>query len=266
MSSSTKPQLATITGLSNNASSLVVDNKTAVSSDISSNESSSPKPSSPSDTSSNTVNPRKRKQTLEDVDQKQKERILRNRAAAQDSRDRKRRYISTLETTNEQLKEQNNELTEKLKTVETENQLLSAQLRMFVSQLSQAQDQLRFNDITQFLLGGFRDSARVALRIPQLSATSETAKSEPSEYSQDFLCIEPTTKDVNVLPSPSFSPTLSLSSDDTLIDTLSPPQSNELMIPLQEKLPSGLVDIRLDDLLDWSGEQTLQLDSKQMEF
>lgn len=98
-------------------------------------------------------------------------RILRNRAAAQDSRDRKRRYISTLETTNEQLKEQNNELNEKLKTVETENQLLSAQLRMFVSQLSQAQDQLRFNDITQFLLGGFRDSARVALRIPQLSAT-----------------------------------------------------------------------------------------------
>jgi len=38
------------------------------------------------------------------------------------------------------------------------------------------------------------------------------------------------------------------------------------MIPLQEKLPSGMVDIRLDDLLDWSGEQTLQLDSKQMEF
>lgn len=95
---------------------------------------------------------------------------------------------------------------------------------------------------------------------------AETAKSEPSEYSQDFLCIESTSKDVTVLPSPSFSPTLSLSSDDTLIDTLSPPQSSELMIPLQEKLPSGMVDIRLDDLLDWSGEQTLQLDSKQMDF
>jgi len=38
------------------------------------------------------------------------------------------------------------------------------------------------------------------------------------------------------------------------------------MTPLQEKLPDGMVDIRLDDLLDWSGEQTLQLDSKQMEF
>jgi len=171
MSSSTKSQPASVNEINNNASSLVVDNKSAVSSDNSSFESSPSKPSSPGDTSSNSVNPRKRKQTLEDVDQKQRERILRNRAAAQDSRDRKRRYISTLETTNEQLQEKNNELTERLKTVETENQLLSAQLRMFVSQLSQAQDQLRFNDITQFLLGGFRDSARVALRIPQLSAT-----------------------------------------------------------------------------------------------
>jgi hypothetical protein len=94
---------------------------------------------------------------------------------------------------------------------------------------------------------------------------AETAKPEPSEYSQDFLCIEPTSKDVTVLPSPSFSPTLSLSSDDTLIETLSP-QRSELMTPLQDKLPSGMADIRFDDLLDWSGEQTLQLDSKQMEF
>jgi hypothetical protein len=71
-----------------------------------------------------------------------------------------------LEATNEQLKEQNDELTKRLKTVETENELLTAQLRMFVTQLTQAQDQLRFNNITEFLLGGFRDSARVALRTP----------------------------------------------------------------------------------------------------
>jgi len=112
------------------------------------------------------LNRRKRKHTLEDKDQKQRERILRNRAAAQDSRDRKRRYVSSLEATNEQLKEQNDELTKRLKTVETENELLTAQVRMFVTQLTQAQDQLRFNNITEFLLGGFRDSARVALRTP----------------------------------------------------------------------------------------------------
>jgi hypothetical protein len=94
-------------------------------------------------------------------------RILRNRAAAQDSRDRKRRYISNLENDNQQLKDKNDELSKRLQAVETENEILSAQLRMFVTQLSQAQDQLRFNNITEFLLGGFRDSARVALRIPQ---------------------------------------------------------------------------------------------------
>jgi septal ring factor EnvC (AmiA/AmiB activator) len=72
-----------------------------------------------------------------------------------------------LENDNQQLKEQNDELNKRLQTVETENEVLSAQLRMFVTQLSQVQDQLRFNNITEFLLGGFRDSARVALRTPQ---------------------------------------------------------------------------------------------------
>ncbi|KAI8581775.1 hypothetical protein K450DRAFT_231133 [Umbelopsis ramanniana AG] len=62
------------------------------------------------------INPKKRKHTLEDKDQKQKERILRNRAAAQDSRDRKRRYISNLENDNQQLKEKNEELNKRLQT------------------------------------------------------------------------------------------------------------------------------------------------------
>jgi len=167
MSPSTKPQLSAIA--TQDVPSLVVDKNEPILMDNAQNEplSAASPASSVSDASvEQSLNPRKRKHTLEDKDQKQRERILRNRAAAQDSRDRKRRYVTSLEATNEQLKEQNDELTKRLKTVETENELLTAQLRMFVTQLTQAQDQLRFNNITEFLLGGFRDSARVALRTP----------------------------------------------------------------------------------------------------
>jgi hypothetical protein len=83
---------------------------------------------------------------------------------------------------------------------------------------------------------------------------AETVKQEQCAYSQDFLCIDNTSNDSTL--SPAFSPTLSWSSDDTLIDNLSPSESLELMTPLQPKLLDQNVDIRLDDLLDWNGDQT----------
>ncbi|KAG2185554.1 hypothetical protein INT44_002347 [Umbelopsis vinacea] len=167
MSLLSKPQVSTTAFI--DAATFAADQVSDASSDsVHSEDFSAANADSPSsDSPSEHINPKKRKHTLEDKDQKQRERILRNRAAAQDSRDRKRRYISNLETDNQQLKEQNEELNKRLQSVETENEVLSAQLRMFVTQLSQVQDQLRFNNITEFLLGGFRDSARVALRTPQ---------------------------------------------------------------------------------------------------
>jgi len=83
---------------------------------------------------------------------------------------------------------------------------------------------------------------------------AETVKQEPSAYSQDFLCIDNTTSDSSV--SPAFSPALSLSSDDTLFDNLSPLETHQLMTPLQLKSADQSAEIRLDDLLDWNGEQT----------
>jgi hypothetical protein len=83
---------------------------------------------------------------------------------------------------------------------------------------------------------------------------AETVKPEQDDYSQDFLCIDNATTDSSV--SPAFSPALSLSSDDTLFDNLAPLESIQLMTPLQQKLPDQSVEIRLDDLLDWNGEQT----------
>lgn len=85
---------------------------------------------------------------------------------------------------------------------------------------------------------------------------AETTKQEQGAYSEDFLCFDSVTSDSALLPSPSFSPSLSLSSDDTLSEIMSPSGSFELITPLQQKLSDENVDIRLDDLLDWNGEQT----------
>ncbi|RUS21245.1 hypothetical protein BC937DRAFT_93236 [Endogone sp. FLAS-F59071] len=105
---------------------------------------------------------RKRKASLDDKDAKTKERILRNRAAAQESRDKKRRYVTDLEDTNNDLKAENERLSKRVKVVEEENVILSARLESIAVQLSQIQSQLRFNEITQFLFDGFRESAALA--------------------------------------------------------------------------------------------------------
>ncbi|RUP52406.1 hypothetical protein BC936DRAFT_143682 [Jimgerdemannia flammicorona] len=105
---------------------------------------------------------RKRKASLDDKDAKTRERILRNRAAAQDSRDKKRRYVADLEDANNDLKTDNERLSKRVKVVEEENAILSARLESIAAQLSQIQSQLRFNEITQFLFDGFRESAALA--------------------------------------------------------------------------------------------------------
>jgi hypothetical protein len=89
---------------------------------------------------------------------------------------------------------------------------------------------------------------------------AETVKQESNAFAQDFLCIDNATIDT------AMSPALSLSSDDTLIDHLSPTETLQLLTPLPCKVPDQNVDIRLDDLLDWNGEQTFAADSKQIEF
>jgi hypothetical protein len=99
----------------------------------------------------------------------------------------------------------------------------------------------------------------MSLRMGPFPA-AETVKPESGAFSQDFLCIDNATTDCAMSPAPS------LSSDDTLIDQLSPPESLQLLTPLQSKLPEQNVEIRLDDLLDWNGEQTFAADSKQIEF
>ncbi|KAL1919716.1 uncharacterized protein VTP21DRAFT_1647 [Calcarisporiella thermophila] len=102
--------------------------------------------------------------SLEGMDEKMKTRVLRNRAAAQESREKKRRYITELETANSSLKEENEHLSKRLKLVETENATLSARIDALSSQLSEIRSQLKLDEMANILLGGFREPAAFAER------------------------------------------------------------------------------------------------------
>lgn len=86
---------------------------------------------------------------------------MRNRAAAQESRDRKRRYVSDLEASNKRLKEENDQLSQRNQFLEAQLQLMSAQL-MALSKLPLG-------------LEGFCDSARIAKRSTTTATTAASA-------------------------------------------------------------------------------------------
>ncbi|RCH98315.1 hypothetical protein CU098_010026 [Rhizopus stolonifer] len=109
-----------------------------------------------------TVSPKKSRLSLDDKDQKTKERILRNRAAAQESRDKKRRYVFDLESNNKKLTEENQKLTDRVKSLEDQNAVISSQLEAFTRQLATLQAQIKFNAVHPILFNDFCDSARIA--------------------------------------------------------------------------------------------------------
>lgn len=108
------------------------------------------------------VSVKKSRLSLDDKDQKTKERILRNRAAAQESRDKKRRYVSDLEAVNKKLTEENEKANKRVKTLEQQNAILNSQLEAFTRQLANMQAQIKFNAATPILFNDFCDSARIA--------------------------------------------------------------------------------------------------------
>ncbi|KAI8637102.1 hypothetical protein BD408DRAFT_67627 [Parasitella parasitica] len=108
------------------------------------------------------VSIKKSRLSLDGKDQKTKERILRNRAAAQESRDKKRRYVSDLEASNKKLAQENEEVNKRVKTLEQQNAILNSQLEAFTRQLANLQAQIKFNAATPILFNDFCDSARIA--------------------------------------------------------------------------------------------------------
>ncbi|KAI8365058.1 hypothetical protein EDC96DRAFT_510347 [Choanephora cucurbitarum] len=103
---------------------------------------------------------KKSRLSLDDKDQKTKERILRNRAAAQESRDKKRRYVSELESNNKQLTEQNEALNEQVKQLQAQNALITAQLEAITRQLTEL-PHMKFDNVHPILFNDFCDSARI---------------------------------------------------------------------------------------------------------
>lgn len=133
-----------------------------------SSEERSTSPSSPvaTEEKKKSAGGRKRKaESLEEKEQRQRERILRNRHAAQMSRDKKRRQMADLESQNVVLKEENVHLSKRLKAVEDENAVLSNRLETISAQLAEIQSHLAVSEMTKVLLDGVRGSA--------VSATSE---------------------------------------------------------------------------------------------
>lgn len=107
---------------------------------------------------------KKARLSLEDKDQKTKERILRNRAAAQESRDRKRKYVADLEESNKKLTTENEFMNKRMKLLEFENQQLQQQLAAFAQQLAQLHQQKSSSSSTSLFSHGFCDSARIVIK------------------------------------------------------------------------------------------------------
>ncbi|KAG0280297.1 hypothetical protein BGZ96_001607 [Linnemannia gamsii] len=100
--------------------------------------------STSSTTTTTTTNSSRKRSAQDPVDKeaKARERVLRNRAAAQESRDKKRKYVSEIETSNETLQQENCQLLKRLKTVESDNLSLHQRLEALTAQFAQMQQQL----------------------------------------------------------------------------------------------------------------------------
>jgi len=86
--------------------------------------------------------PRKRAKTEAEKEQRRIERVLRNRAAAQSSRERKRKEVEALEDVknslahvNERLSSENGQLSQRINVLETRNQQLMKEVQMLREQL-----------------------------------------------------------------------------------------------------------------------------------
>jgi small-conductance mechanosensitive channel len=124
---------------------------------------------------------KKRRRTVDPVDReaKARERTLRNRAAAQLSREKKRRYVEELETTNTQLKRDNVSLAGRLSGVEADNRQLTHKLEEMTLQLNAVQSQMSF----LASLAACRNSAATAAALP----LAQSPPSPPRSLSTPML-------------------------------------------------------------------------------
>ncbi|KAG0332791.1 Transcription factor hy5 [Podila horticola] len=125
-----------------------------------------------------------------DKEAKARERVLRNRAAAQESRDKKRKYVTEIEASNESLQQENVQLLKRLKTVESDNLTLSHKLEALSAQFAQMQQQLSLGMMNLNNSGvGFCQSAVLAKKAKaskDVSTNSRQQKLAPPNKRSPF--------------------------------------------------------------------------------
>ncbi|KAF9977931.1 hypothetical protein BGZ73_004371 [Actinomortierella ambigua] len=144
-------------------------------------------PTPSTSTSTTSTGPRKRSQDPADKEARARERVLRNRAAAQESRDKKRKYVAEIEESNAHLQHENSQLQKRLKTVEEDNQMLSKRLEALTAQFEKMQQQLTM--ICSTGKGG-RDASLDQLSAAEAGSTPQEELSEDlnlSEHEQDTI-------------------------------------------------------------------------------
>ncbi|KXS19998.1 hypothetical protein M427DRAFT_28359 [Gonapodya prolifera JEL478] len=105
---------------------------------------------------------------VEELDEKQMIRMLRNRAAAQESRDRKKRYQQDLESANDVLVAEKRQLMEKVQTLEAQNRFFLGKLAEFEGVMSFLKEKLSETNLSQVLFGATSNSAGIDSNLPSL--------------------------------------------------------------------------------------------------
>ncbi|KAK9324974.1 hypothetical protein V1517DRAFT_315646 [Lipomyces orientalis] len=196
--------------------------------------------------------PRKRAKTAIEKEQRRVERILRNRQAAQSSREKKRKQLEELEVINSQLLSENKLAQERIAHVETDNKALKGRLDELGSQLQAMKSYMEGLKDFKFNAEVFMGTSdpQPSVKQESVAESSVTELPEPSPrgletddaVALDFRIEDDASKilSLHTSQSPSGSPTLSpysadpssphfLSHDDTL-DLLS-----ELPSPLDAR-------------------------------
>ncbi|KAJ2488074.1 hypothetical protein EV174_000180 [Coemansia sp. RSA 2320] len=147
-------------------------------------------------------------------------RVLRNRAAAQLSREKKRHHVEQLEEENAELREKNEELEERLSKAESSNAEMSARLDEMAKQLqsfhtillgAQKQQQKQQSSLTPTMLDWSSIASPLVpspLHTPLHSVGSQSSTDSPPTYT-------------NVPSTPTFTQTTSSSADVSSVSLLS---------------------------------------------
>ncbi|KAI5794424.1 hypothetical protein DFH27DRAFT_135709 [Peziza echinospora] len=127
--------------------------------------------------------PRKRAKTEAEKEQRRIERVLRNRAAAQSSRERKRKEVEALEDvknnladTNTSLQQDNANLQKRLEAVLAQNQLLQIELQKLKDQMNNSHNNMSFKS-------EYNSSPLLQPLLTPVSVTHDTFSMSPSGVS-----------------------------------------------------------------------------------